>query len=77
MQKFERQRHMNFNTYRKTNGFFKNKESRKSYFWFLVGDAAAYFMIFYFIGYALGAGLVFYVLFWPLIKAFYGPLFGL
>jgi len=74
MRKFDRQFHTNFQSYQAKNKFFKNKESRQSFFWYLVGDFAAYFVVFYFIGFILGAGIMIYVLVWPLLSIFIKPI---
>ena len=55
-----------------TNSREYRKRNRKAFFWFLVGDSMPFLLLGYLIGYALGAWLVFYVLFWPIIKALFG-----
>jgi len=74
--KLNKQLHGNLRPNLRSRGFFKNNQARKSFFWYLVGDATAYFIVFYFIGYIIGTVGVFYLFFWPMIKAVFGPLFG-
>lgn len=71
--RFNRHLHGNLGgSIRQRRGFFKSNRARKAFFWSLVGDCTAYFIVFYIIGYVLGAGLVVYVFTWPLLKAFLG-----
>lgn len=70
--KLNKQRHGSFQQYRKANSFFRSKAQRKAFFWHVLGDATAYFIVFYLVGYMLGAGLMFYILFWPILKALFG-----
>ena len=75
--RFNKQLHGNMWGPKRSRGFFASKRARKAFFWKSVGDSAAYFLVFYLVGYVVGAGLVFYILFWPMLKALFGPLFGL
>ena len=70
--KLNKQLHGNFGSVRNRRGFFKNKRARKAYFWQSVGDATAYFLVFYFVGYLFGMGLVLYIFVWPFVKAIFG-----
>lgn len=49
----------------------ESKRVRKATFWYIVGDSVPFMAIGYIFGYILGAGVVFYVFAWPLIKALF------